>query len=94
MLFAVAGAVTVAAACFKILFVCIIGILHIDAAAVSQVKAITIIVLSVVMTVAVAIRIVNGPDAATAAAPSFASFAIVSSRTVVYFESHVIAINI
>lgn len=74
-----------AAARFKILFVWIIGILHIDAATISQIESITVIVLFVVLSVA--IWTVTGAAAAS-------SLAIVTVRVLMYFESHVIAISI
>lgn len=92
MFFVGADATAVAApsaACFKILFVWVIGSLHIDAATIRQIKAITIIVMFVV--VAVAIRIV---DAAAAAAASASPFAPVTARALMYLKSHVIAICI
>lgn len=72
------------AARFQILFVWIIWIFHVDAAAISQIKSITVIVLFVV--VAVTIYIVTGAAAS--------SIAFVTIRVLMYFESHVIAISI
>lgn len=88
MFFVGANAAAAAAACFKVLFFCIIGSFHIDAATIRQIKAITIIVMFVVVAVAVAIRVVTAAGA-TAASP----FALVI-RALMYLESHVIAISI